>query len=103
VAVARLKRADGSNHASYAVESLAPAVDEGEFFDHLQEAAGAGQAMAGFDFPIGLPRRYAAVAGIAAFPAFLEALGTAPWQSFNLVATQPDEITLYRPFYPMRR
>jgi hypothetical protein len=102
VAVARLKHADGGNHASYAVESLAPAVDGGEFFGHLREAAGAGQAMAGFDFPIGLPRRYTAVAGIAAFPAFLEALGTAPWQSFHLVATQPDEITLYRPFYPMR-
>jgi hypothetical protein len=51
VAVARLKHAAGGDHASYAVESLAPAVDGGEFFGHLREAAGAGQAMAGFDFP----------------------------------------------------
>jgi hypothetical protein len=102
VAVARLRRAGGAAHASYLVESLAPAAGESEFFSQLCEAAGAGQAMMGFDFPLGLPRKYAAAAGIRAFPAFLEALGTPPWQSFRLVAAQPDEITLYRPFYPIR-
>jgi hypothetical protein len=34
--------------------------------------------MIGFDFPNALPRAYAAAAGIAAFPAWLEALGTPP-------------------------
>jgi hypothetical protein len=102
VAVARLNRAGGDGHASYVVESLAPAADGHEFFGQLREAADPGQAMIGFDFPVGLPRRYAAAVGIAAFPVLLEALGTPPWQSFHLVAAQPDEITLYRPFYPMR-
>jgi hypothetical protein len=58
--------------------------------------------MAGFDFPIGVPRSYAAAAGITAFPALLAALGTPPWQSFHLVAARPEEISLHRPFYPMR-
>ena len=102
VAVARLSRASGDSRGCYVVESLAPAVDVGEFFDQLRESADPGQAMIGFDFPLGLPRQYGAVAGISAFPAFLEALGSPPWQSFHLVAAQPDEITLYRPFYPMR-
>jgi hypothetical protein len=92
----------GDAPGCYVVESLAPAPDEGEFFGQFCKAAAPGQAMIGFDFPLGLPRKYAAAAGIKAFPALLEALGSPPWQSFHLVAAQPDEITLYRPFYPMR-
>ena len=102
MAVALLSRAGGDGHASYVVESLAPAADGRELFSQLRAAADPGQAMIGFDFPIGLPRSYAAAAGIMAFPAFLEALGTPPWHNFHLVAAQPDEISLYRPFYPMR-
>lgn len=102
LAVARLSHRSGGGHASYVVESLAPAAEGGELPGWLWAAADPGQAMIGFDFPIGLPRTYAAAAGIMAFPAFLEALGTPPWQSFHLVAAQPEEITLYRPFYPMR-
>ena len=102
VAVARLHRASGDGCARYVVESLAPAADGREFFGQFRAAADPGQAMIGFDFPIGLPRRYAAAAGIMTFPALLEALGTPPWHRFHLVAAQPDEITLYRPFYPMR-
>jgi hypothetical protein len=102
VAVARLNDAGGDPHGCYVVESLAPAPDTGQFFDHFRESADPGQAMIGFDFPLGLPRKYAAAAGIKSFPAFLEALGSPPWQSFHLVAAQRDEISLHRPFYPMR-
>ncbi len=102
VAVARLSHTGGNAQGCYVVESLGPAAGEREFFSQLREAAGPGQAMIGFDFPIGLPRKYAVAAGIRWFPQFLDALGTPPWQSFYLVASQPDEITLYRPFYPMR-
>lgn len=102
VAVARLSRIRGDAQGSYVVESLAPAADEREFFGQLCEAADPRQAMIGFDFPLGLPRKYAVAASITTFPALLDALGTPPWQSFHLVASQPDEITLYRPFYPMR-
>jgi hypothetical protein len=102
VAVARSTRANSDGRGSYVVESLAPAADGRGFFGALRAAADPGQAMIGFDFPIGLPRAYAAAAGIASFPAWLETLGTPPWESFHVVAAQPGEITLYRPFYPMR-
>ena len=102
VAVARLICTGGDSDGCYVVESLAPASGTGEFFDELRQSADPGQAVIGFDFPLGLPRNYAAAAGIRSFPAFLEALGSPPWQSFHLVAAQRDEITLYRPFYPMR-
>jgi hypothetical protein len=56
--------------------------------------------MVGFDFPLGLPRAYAAAAGISSFPRFLDVLGSPPWQEFDVVARRAGEITLHRPFYP---
>jgi hypothetical protein len=84
----------------YMVSSLAPAAEGQELFDGIQAAARPGQALVGFDFPIGLPRKYAAAAGITSFPGFLAALGAPPWDEFHLVAARPAEITLHRPFYP---
>jgi hypothetical protein len=68
----------------------------------LQLEAVPGQALLGFDFPIGLPKRYAEAAGTDSFTAFLDALGSPPWDQFHLVAAHRDEITLARPFYPAR-
>jgi hypothetical protein len=56
--------------------------------------------MAGFDFPIGLPREYATAAGISSFPPFLDGVGSPPWEEFCVVARRASEITLQRPFYP---
>jgi hypothetical protein len=61
-----------------------------------------GPALLGFDFPIGLPRAYAAAAGIGCFPRFLDGLGSPPWERFAEVAADASEVTLYRPFYPAR-
>ena len=66
----------------------------------LSEAAAPGQAMIGFDFPIGLPRAYARAAGVASFRAFLAHLGAPPWDEFGTIARTPAEIGLHRPFYP---
>jgi hypothetical protein len=102
VAVARLSHTGGDIPGCYLVESLAAAPGTGEFFGQFCVSADPGQAMIGFDFPIGLPRNYGAAAGVSSFPGFLETLGSPPWESFHLVAAQPDEITLHRPFYPKR-
>jgi len=59
-----------------------------------------GQAIVGFDFPIGLPRAYAKAAGISSFPEFLDVVGSPPWDEFGVVARRHGEITLHRPFYP---
>ncbi|HVB43384.1 MAG TPA: hypothetical protein VNF47_11855 [Streptosporangiaceae bacterium] len=83
----------------YRVTSLGPAPDAGLFLA-LRDLAAPGQALAGFDFPIGLPRRYAEVAGINSFTGFLDRIGSPPWHEFDVVARQANEITLRRPFYP---
>jgi hypothetical protein len=88
------------------VTSLTPVPDsggpEGDLLQRLAAAAAPGQAVAGFDFPIGLPRAYAEAAGILSFPEFLDLLSSPPWQEFSTVAGQASEITLGRPFYPAR-
>lgn len=61
-----------------------------------------GPVLLGFDFPIGLPHAYAARAGIASFPAALDAFGTGPWSRVWDVAATAAEIGLHRPFYPLR-
>jgi len=56
--------------------------------------------MAGFDFPIGVPRAYAEKAGFGRFPDMLLCLGAGSWADFYNPAESPDEISLWRPFYP---
>ena len=96
--------------SGYQVVSIAPAPTgqrpQDDVFQHLHAAAKPGQAMIGFDFPIGLPIAYAKAAGISSFPEFLDAFGSPPppppWHEFAIVARHRDEITLHRPFYPDR-
>jgi hypothetical protein len=58
--------------------------------------------LVGFDFPIGLPARYAEQAGIDDFRALLTQLGAGRWRSFYEVAERPEQINVHRPFYPYR-
>jgi hypothetical protein len=62
------------------------------------EAGRSGAALVGFDFPIGLPLAYARRACVRGFRSLLPVLGGA----FFEVAERPEEISLLRPFYPMR-
>lgn len=61
------------------------------------EAAGAPVAF-GADFPLGLPRAYAARAGIGDFSCWLR--GLAPNAALFQPCARLDEISLERPFYP---
>jgi hypothetical protein len=61
-----------------------------------------GPVLAGFDFPIGVPRHYAQVAGIEDFLSWLPKLGSGVWQEFFDVAETPEQISPSRPFYPYR-
>jgi hypothetical protein len=58
------------------------------------------QLVAGFDFPIGLPRAYADRAGVRRFLDVLPRLGQQEWAEFFSVADIADEISVGRPFYP---
>ena len=61
-----------------------------------------GPVLAGFDFPIGLPRTYGEKTGFKDFPAALDAFGTGEWADFFFVAHTPEQISRTRPFYPMQ-
>jgi hypothetical protein len=104
VAMARLVPGHAGPRLRYQVVPLAPAPDglgpEGDLLEKLQAATSSGQVMAGFDFPIGLPRAYAMAAGITSFPEFLASIGSPPYEQFGVVARHRSEITLHRPFYP---
>lgn len=75
--------------------------DPRDLFDHLRAQAGpSGAILVGFDFPIGLPQAYAAMAGIREFLDCLPEFGQGEWVDFYEVAALPREIHLRRPFYP---
>jgi hypothetical protein len=67
----------------------------------LRDAAN-GAVVAGFDFPIGVPRRWAEAAGVDDFVALLRRLGDAEWSELLIPATGAAEIATRRPFYPHR-
>lgn len=65
----------------------------------IEEANGAAVAF-GVDFPLGLPRAYAALLPDEGFPAFLRRIGRTP--RFFEVAASLAEVAIDRPFYPAR-
>ena len=69
----------------------------------LREIAGPhGSILLGFDFPIGLPMRYAEKVGLTNFRTALPLFGEGEWASFYQPARSPDQISLHRPFYPAK-
>jgi hypothetical protein len=56
----------------------------------------------GFDFPIGLPAAYAGKAGVSDFLAILPQLGQGVWRDFFSFAERPEDVSIYRPFYPRK-
>jgi hypothetical protein len=90
-------------HGAFRVEAPAPVGRLGDFFAALRARAGRrGPVLVGFDFPLGLPRRYARAAGIGDFRAFLARAGRGRFRAFYEVAGSPREIALERPFFPVR-
>ena len=83
----------------WAIEAPEPV---GDLATLLGRLAARGQPVAlGVDFPLGLPRRYAARhAAEPDFPAFLRGLARRP--SFFAVCDTLAELTVDRPFYPRR-
>ncbi|MGH2689872.1 MAG: hypothetical protein ACRDKW_13860, partial [Actinomycetota bacterium] len=69
----------------------------------LGAAAAPGAVLAGFDFPIGLPAAYAALAGVDDFRAALTGFGTGRWVQVFEPARDEDEISVERPFFPAGR
>jgi hypothetical protein len=97
---------------------LCKAVLEGDLYraqapvlvgDHLgllkrirDEIGETGTAVVGFDFPIGIPARYAALLGVEDFKFFLLQLGHGDFSDFYRISASSAEVSKYRPFYPYR-
>jgi hypothetical protein len=65
--------------------------------DLLQEPQ---PTLAGFDFPIGIPASFGRKTEFGSFTEAIQQFGTGKWSRFYEVAEQPDDISVYRPFYP---
>ena len=89
----------GRPHADGWHLEVAPVGPLDRLFARLLAHAGGGPVALGVDFPLGLPRAYAARHAEAAdFPAFLRGLADRP--GFFAVADTLDEVGPGRPFYP---
>ena len=85
------------------VDHPEPVGDTTHLLPRLQARASPGRSvLIGFDFPIGLPEWYSMLAGFTSFRQALSLLRTAEWQAWFDVAETRSEISLHRPFYPMR-
>ena len=71
------------------------------YFSRLRRRVAAGASVfTGFDFPIGLPERYAAKVGLTDFRAALPRFGRNEWRHFYEPAGSQSAISATRPFYP---
>lgn len=92
-----------ADDAHYRLDRPEPVGDVTTYFSRLSQRAGTGATvLAGFDFPIGLPARYARKAGISDFRAALSAFGRDRWRDFYDPAPTQSAISIARPFYPHR-
>ena len=66
----------------------------------LLEEANDKRVLAGFDFPIGVPAKWANKMKLESFPHFLDQLRNNAYPAFFTVAGSQCEISPERPFYP---
>jgi hypothetical protein len=84
----------------WTVAAPVPVGEVGDFLVRLHIAAAGAPVALGVDFPVGLPRAYAARHGDGDFPAFLRGLAHRP--DFFRVCAALEEVAPHRPFYPAR-
>jgi len=98
-----LARAKLGSDGRYTPEAPHPVGDHTQLITSIRTEIGSEDcALVGFDFPIGVPERYASAAGIGEFKSFLLGLGTGAWADFFNCARLSAEISVHRPFYPFR-
>jgi hypothetical protein len=85
----------------YRAHSPAPVGDHRGFMNRVKNETGeTGAAVVGFDFPIGILARYAALLGVTEFKPFLLQLGGGDFVDFYRISVTSSEVSKYRPFYP---
>lgn len=88
--------------SAYVVEVPEPVGELSTLIRRLLARTGGTKVIVGFDFPIGLPVAYAQEAGIGSFLKALAQFGNGVWARFYDVAEKVEDISIYRPFYPLR-
>ena len=86
----------------YSVEVPRPVPETSGLVRQWATGARTGGLVAGFDFPLGLPRHYAAQCGVTHFRDFIGELSTPKWSDFFQVAECEADISRHRPFFPAR-
>ena len=90
-----------SQQEKYIVEYPCLAGDLDDLLFRLSEMAGkSGCILLGFDYPIGLPLKFAQKLGVSDFLEVLPKLGHGKWRDFYSPAETAEQIRLTRPFYP---
>ncbi len=90
------------NHR-WLISELVNAVEPTQYFQYLQShQEQPGCILAGFDFPLGLPFAYASKTGITHFFSALRFFGSGEWRQFYSPAKYPSQVSLQRPFYPLK-
>jgi hypothetical protein len=85
-------------HSGWEISSLA--IAPCNLSAKLLEAARDKRVLAGFDFPIGVPAKWAEKMKLESFADFLKRLRNDAYPAFFKVAGSQSEISLERPFYP---
>jgi len=87
----------------WTIGSPEPVGETSRLFARLRQRSKVdGSVLTGFDFPIGLPTAYGRQTGFSGFRGALQQLGTGQWSTWYDVAEKAADVSLYRPFYPMR-
>lgn len=91
------------NGIGWTLSAPEPVGDTDDLIQRLRRKASVdGALLIGFDFPIGLPAAYGRALGLADFRSVLRSLGDQRFARWFDVAEHRGEISIERPFYPMR-
>jgi hypothetical protein len=98
-----LATAELKSDGSYVIRQPKLVDNPGKLLSRLIKRAGrAGTVLVGFDFPIGLPLKFARRADIRLYKTALHSLGSGMSIDFFRVCELAEEISIYRPFYPQK-
>ncbi|WP_430258287.1 DUF429 domain-containing protein [Neorhizobium sp. IRS_2294] len=93
----------GTRQGGWTIDAPEPVGETASLIDRLQRRATiSGAVLAGFDFPIGLPEWYGRRTGFTSFREAMAGFGKGAWSDWFTVAGHRDQISMQRPFYPMR-
>jgi hypothetical protein len=89
--------------ASWRLSKPERADNTANFFAAVRaRVGGEGAALFGFDFPVGIAEAYGQETGFKDFATALRHFGSGDWSEWYSVCERRDEISVRRPFYPMR-